>query len=92
MNRLAQLSYQAQAINNDSLPYARKQRFLELVSRRKSHSEIETAMNGDNIDGFRENPYNKNLDIIDAQWEAFDAIPGLQNKIIDEMLASPKQN
>ena len=49
-------------------------------------------MNGDNIDGFRKNPYNKNLDIIDAQWEAFDAIPGLQNKIIDEMLAPPKQN
>jgi hypothetical protein len=92
MKDIANLSYETQGINNDSLPYARTKRFLQLVSQSKSQSAIQRAMNGDNIDIFEKNPYNKNVDIINSQWEAFDKIPGLQSKIIDEMLAPPKQN
>ena len=87
MRRLANLRYKTDTRNELALPHARKERFLEAVVEGMSQDSIEDLMENMNIDVFQENPYGKTFALIEAEWESMNEIPGLQDKIMRDMLS-----
>jgi hypothetical protein len=90
MRNLAVLRYEAETYNELGLPYTRRKRFLTLISQGSLQAEIEGTMNNEKSGIFQENPYGETFALIEAEWEALNEIPGLQNKIIHEMLSVKK--
>jgi len=77
--------------HNDLLsPHGRKTRFLKSIINGDDQRRVEDVMNTAVTGRIIENPFGETFKMIDAQWDGLNEIPGLQDKIIHEMLSIPK--
>ena len=91
MNNLGTLTEETDTNNDLIAPYAHRKRFLKAIINGEDQYSVESIMSKSNTGGVIENPHVETFKLIGARWDSWNDEPGLQDKIIHEMLSVPKK-
>jgi hypothetical protein len=91
MNNLGTLTEDTDTNNDLVAPYANRKRFLKAIINGEDQLSVEDIMNKSNTKGVIDNPHVETFKLISARWDSWNDEPGLQDKIIHEMLSVPKE-